>query len=84
MENEECSGNMGLKDQILALQWIQKNIMYFGGDPDNVTIFGESAGGASVHALCLSPQAKGINKLISEFEFSNCHFIYEIIFRPFP
>ncbi|XP_058793059.1 juvenile hormone esterase-like isoform X2 [Phymastichus coffea] len=60
MEHEECAGNQGLKDQMAALIWIQENIEVFGGNPENVTIFGESAGGASVHALCLSPRAKGL------------------------
>lgn len=52
-------GNIGMKDQILALQWLKKNIEYFGGDPEKVTIFGQSAGSASVSFLLLSPLAKG-------------------------
>lgn len=52
-------GNAGLKDQAMSLKWIQKNIHAFAGDANNVTIFGESAGGASVHYLTLSPTTKG-------------------------
>ena len=54
------SGNWGLMDQQAALRWVQRNIRAFGGDPENVTIFGESAGGYSVHAQLASPQAAGL------------------------
>lgn len=52
--------NLAIRDHIAALQWIQKNIAGFGGDPDNVTIFGESAGSWSVTALAISPKARGL------------------------
>ncbi|CAG7821048.1 unnamed protein product [Allacma fusca] len=58
---------MGLKDQALALRWVKENIEAFGGDPNQITIFGESAGAASIHHLVLSPSTKGLfNKAISQ------------------
>ena len=64
---EEHTGSYAYMDQIAALQWVQKNIADFGGNPDNVTIFGFSAGGVSVHSLMTIPDAKGLfHKAISE------------------
>ncbi|XP_051807949.1 uncharacterized protein ces2b isoform X14 [Acanthochromis polyacanthus] len=58
--DEHVSGNFGLLDQIEALRWVQQHIHNFGGDPDLVTIFGESAGGVSVSLLLLSPLSDGL------------------------
>jgi len=60
MEDDVIPGNYGLKDQVLALHWVQENISKFGGDPGLVTIFGESAGGASTGYHMLSPLSKGL------------------------
>ena len=54
------SGNYGLLDQIAALQWVHRNIAQFGGDPDNVTIWGHSSGGYYVGILMISPLARGL------------------------
>ena len=54
------TGNYALYDQLTALQWVHENIAAFGGDPDNITIMGQSAGAMSVQQMCVSPLAKGL------------------------
>ena len=59
MEEAGRTGNYGLYDQLTAISWVRHNIAAFGGDPDNITIMGQSAGAMSVQQLCLSPLARG-------------------------
>ena len=58
--DEHARGNWGFLDQVAALRWVQQNIAHFGGNPDRVTIFGESAGGISVSSHVVSPMSKGL------------------------
>lgn len=65
--DDAAPGNWGLKDMTVVLQWVQRNINSFGGNPESVTIFGQSAGAGSVHYLMLSPQTKGLfHKVIAQ------------------
>lgn len=73
LDSVEVPGNAGMKDQVAALRWVKNNIRYFGGDPGNITIFGESAGGASVSYHLISPMSKGLFKrAITQSGSANC------------
>ena len=61
-EMSNQTGNFGLEDEIMALQWVKDHISFYGGDPENITYFGESAGGAHVSYLITSPKARGLFK----------------------
>ncbi|XP_059849288.1 fatty acyl-CoA hydrolase precursor, medium chain-like isoform X2 [Hypanus sabinus] len=79
--DEHMPANLGMMDQIEALKWVQENIKSFGGDPNSVTIFGESAGGISVSLLLASPLATGLfHKAISESGTA----LYNVLFNPDP
>jgi len=75
--NNDSSGNYGTLDQIHALKWVKENIEAFGGDPDNVTIFGESAGGHSVRQLMSTPLSKGLfHKAIAQSSYGIGNIFY--------
>ena len=61
-EMSNQTGNFGLEDEIMALQWVKDHISFYGGDPENITYFGESAGGAHVSYLIASPKGRGLFK----------------------
>ncbi|XP_065215915.1 esterase FE4-like [Planococcus citri] len=56
----QCPGNMGMKDQSLALKWVKENIRYFGGDPNNITLYGNSSGASDAHLHMMSPMSKDL------------------------
>ncbi|CAB3246703.1 unnamed protein product [Arctia plantaginis] len=62
LDTKEVPGNSGIKDQVAAMRWVKANIANFGGDPENITLFGQSAGGASTALHILSPMSKGLFK----------------------
>lgn len=73
LDTEDVPGNAGMKDQVAALRWVRDNISCFGGDPNNITLFGESAGAASVSYHLISPMSKGFfKKAIVQSGSSNC------------
>ncbi len=59
-EDERAPGNLGMRDQVLALRWVRDHVGSFGGDPDDVTIMGESAGGMAALLHLVSPMTKGL------------------------
>lgn len=70
--DEHSIPNLGLWDQAMALKWVKTNIANFKGNPENITIFGQSAGAASVDMLCLSPHTNGSEK---------CKFLLKLIYK---
>jgi carboxylesterase type B len=78
MEDLVLPGNQGMKDQAQSIRWVHENIASFGGDPNRVTLFGESAGGVSVHYHMISPLSKGEQDSSNSYHLPVPSFIYEI------
>ena len=79
-DSYSSTGNMGIQDQRMALQWVQDNIAAFGGNPDDVTIFGQSAGGMSVCTLVSNPFNKGLfSRAIMESGTCNSPEFYQTV-----
>ncbi|XP_055528119.1 esterase B1-like isoform X2 [Wyeomyia smithii] len=79
LPSQGIEGNLGLKDQLMALKWVSENITHFGGDPNNVTLFGESAGGVSVHLHLLSPRShQYFHKAICQSGCSNMEWAMQL------
>lgn len=77
LDTENIPGNAGMKDQVFALRWVKKNIASFGGDPDNITVFGESIGSMSIAFHLATPMSRGLfNRAIMQSGVStsySCH-----------
>lgn len=71
MHDERCKGNAGLKDQVMALEWVRDNIRAFGGDKNNVTICGQSAAGSCVNFHLISPLSRSKIFTLHRRYFSN-------------
>lgn len=63
LKHKNAAGNAAMRDQLMVLEWVRDNIAAFGGDPNQVTLFGESAGGASVNYHVLSEKSRGMISL---------------------
>lgn len=81
LETEDVPGNAGMKDQVAALRWVKNNIAQFGGDPNNITIAGESAGSASVAHHLVSPMSKGLFKR-AILQSGTCNSYWGIAYKP--
>lgn len=73
LEDTVLPGNWAMKDQLMAMKWVQQYIRHYGGNPDSVTIFGESAGGVSTSLHLIVPASKGKNG--RAFGFLTNHFV---------